>query len=250
MTAIEHVPAEVVALPTRTSPSELAAQASEVREMMKAVLVEDVDYGRIPGTPKPTLFKSGAEWLLRWARFGHRLEKVEVERDQDGQRYGVTYRAVIHALSDPSTVVATCDGYCGYDEPDREEHTNKWGKTVGRSPWNTIIKMAQKRALVGATLQATATSGLFTQDVEDQPSAGESSKADRPQQGAVVFGNCDVCKGRTKNQVDGKYRHDHCKPKVTAEETGEKVDVEHPPPLGDNVDTTPTPYPDPADRPF
>lgn len=34
---------------------------------------------------------------------------------------------------------------------------------------NTLVKMAEKRAHIDATLRATATSGLFTQDVEDQP---------------------------------------------------------------------------------
>lgn len=33
---------------------------------------------------------------------------------------------------------------------------------------NTLVKMAEKRAHIDATLRATATSGLFTQDVEDQ----------------------------------------------------------------------------------
>jgi hypothetical protein len=32
---------------------------------------------------------------------------------------------------------------------------------------NTVLKMAQKRALVGATIAATRSSGIFTQDIED-----------------------------------------------------------------------------------
>jgi hypothetical protein len=35
------------------------------------------------------------------------------------------------------------------------------------SLWNTVLKMAKKRALIDATLSATRSSGLFTQDVED-----------------------------------------------------------------------------------
>ena len=33
--------------------------------------------------------------------------------------------------------------------------------------YNTVLKMAKKRALVDATLTATAASDIFTQDVED-----------------------------------------------------------------------------------
>jgi hypothetical protein len=39
---------------------------------------------------------------------------------------------------------------------------------------NTIFKMAKKRAKIDATLDATATSGLFTQDVEDDPPPPDS----------------------------------------------------------------------------
>lgn len=168
----------------RAPATELQAQSREIRELQRAVLVEGTDFGNIPGTKKPTLFKSGAEWLLKWGRFGHRLDKVDVERDGDGRPYGVTYRCTIHHLLDKDVVVATCDGYAGYDEPDREAHTNKWGKPVARAPWNTIIKMAQKRALVGATLQATSSSGLFSQDMEDyraaDPATGEIQPAKKP----------------------------------------------------------------------
>ncbi len=163
---VVHLPGQV---PQRRAAADLATEADQIREIQRAVLKEGTDFGNIPGTPKPTLFKAGAEWLLKWARFGHRFEVVETERDEQGRRYGVTYRCTVHALDDPSVIIATCDGYCGYDEPDREEHTSRRGKQVPRSPWNTIIKMAQKRALVGATLQATGTSGLFTQDLDDSP---------------------------------------------------------------------------------
>lgn len=50
------------------------------------------------------------------------------------------------------------------------------GQEVGRKPnpdlpdmYNTCLKMAEKRALVEATLTATAASTIFTQDVEDLP---------------------------------------------------------------------------------
>ena len=164
----------------RLTPQELRGQIDAVEELIKtAVLRDRHDYGTIPGTPKPTLFKSGAERLLMWAQFGHRLDVVEVERDDEGRKYGVTYRCSVHSLADGS-VIATCDGYCGYDEPDRDSHQNRWGKQIERSPWNTILKMAQKRALVGAALQATGTSSVFTQDLEDisDATAGAGSRND------------------------------------------------------------------------
>lgn len=208
--------AEIVHLPAqpllRRDVSELAGEADQIREMQRAVLKHDVDYGTIPGTKKPSLYKSGAEWLLKWGRFAHRFEVVEVERDE-GRRYGITYRCLVSALDAPEVVVATCDGYCGYDEPDREAHVNKWGKQVERSPWNTVIKMAQKRALIGATLQATGTSGLFTQDVEDyaQPSDSGSSMASKePEKPAPEPSKCVVCGNNTRRQHEGQFIHAAC----------------------------------------
>jgi hypothetical protein len=47
---------------------------------------------------------------------------------------------------------------------------------------NTLVKMAEKRAYVDATLRATATSGLFTQDIEDMAPA--SAPPEGPQNGS------------------------------------------------------------------
>ena len=45
--------------------------------------------------------------------------------------------------------------------------------------YNTVLKMAQKRALVAAVLTATAASDIFTQDLEDDPAAGDPAAAPR-----------------------------------------------------------------------
>ena len=46
--------------------------------------------------------------------------------------------------------------------------------------FNTVLKMAKKRALVDATLTATAASDLFTQDLEDLPRVPKSAPRSRP----------------------------------------------------------------------
>jgi len=180
------------------APDEASALDRQLRDMMRGVLTDGVDFGVIPGTgSKPTLLKPGAEKLLQWFGFGHSTEKVETERDDAGNRLGVTYRCVItKAMQDGRTVVvASCEGYAGYDE-DRffttaeqarakaEASERRWAAKDGRqpnkakwefaaeyrAPWNSVIKMSQKRALVGAALQATSASTLFTQDLEDNGS--------------------------------------------------------------------------------
>lgn len=51
--------------------------------------------------------------------------------------------------------------------------------------WNTVLKMAKKRAHVDAVITATATSDIFTQDVEDLPNFGTTGQSRRP--GDEVF---------------------------------------------------------------
>jgi predicted RNA-binding Zn-ribbon protein involved in translation (DUF1610 family) len=54
--------------------------------------------------------------------------------------------------------------------------------------WNTVLKMADKRALVAAVLNGTAASDVFTQDVEDQQAAKEQAQQEtRRQEGAAPF---------------------------------------------------------------
>jgi hypothetical protein len=142
-----------LATAARLTPAEAEDRAAWVRAVSKAALTEGVDYGTIPGTAKPTLFKSGAEMLILAAG----LSPSMVRLDDDGyrERVGVTYRCTI--VRPDGTVAAVCDGYAGNDER--------------RAPWNTHVKMAQKRALVGAALNACAASGLFVADLDDEPVA-------------------------------------------------------------------------------
>lgn len=145
--------------------TEAAAMAEQVREMTRAVLRPGVDYMTIPGTKVPSLLKPGAEQLLRWFGLGHAMELVEqinlgpppAQPTADPRRAAIYRCTVTKLLADGRQVtVSSCDGYAGQDEP-------KWAK----APFNTVIKMAQKRALVGATLAACGASSLFTQDMED-----------------------------------------------------------------------------------
>ena len=164
------------------TPDQTRARAQWVRDVTKAALTEGVDYGRIPGTgDKPTLLKPGAEMLILAAGLGFEMDKVD---DAEARaHHGVTYTCTIKRAGD--FTVAQCDGYAGYDEfrfyvgadeAERRERANaaQYKRAARperfveyRAPWNTLVKMAQKRALVGAALNATAASGLFIADLDD-----------------------------------------------------------------------------------
>jgi hypothetical protein len=195
------------ALAART-PAEVKAWAENVQEMRRAVLVEDVDYGVIPGTDRPTLYDAGAQKMAMLAGVGFTVKCIG-STDQ-----GVTYHATV--TRPDGFVLAESDGYAGFDEErfyqsaehlrakaERRERAyaakdrrpvvvSKFAAeafTDYRVPWNTLIKMAQKRARVGAISAALALGGLF--EVADpgedgaDPDTGEIPRPIQPEASAA-----------------------------------------------------------------
>lgn len=209
--------------------AELKAGRERVKKIQEALMVLDVDYGLIPGTPKPTLLKPGAEKLCDFYHLAARIETTFIAGD------GVTapplrYDAVcfLHLGTLDGPVVATGGGTanswerryryrraeltcvaCGKSgallKSKREPEYFCWAKKGGCGQTyqlsdpritgqalgdvenpdphelaNTLLKMSEKRAHVDATLRATATSGLFTQDAEDLPPSGAEPTDEPP----------------------------------------------------------------------
>ena len=199
-TALEVVPTR---LPAHRSPQQLAARLEELKQerglmaaFFKDVMVEGHDYGIIPGTEKPTLFKPGAEKLTEL--YGYAPVVKDVPREVIDYATGFYRCVVTMQLISKQTgeIVAEGVGECNTREGryfyrwvgDRQlppgldkttlvsrERDGKFGKykqyrLENDDPftlWNTVLKMAKKRALVDATLSATRSSGLFSQSLEE-----------------------------------------------------------------------------------
>jgi hypothetical protein len=226
---------------------------NEFVNFSKSILKMDLDYGVIPGTPKPSLYKPGAEKLRLVYGLSSEHDCIEKVVDLDRPYIDYTYRCTIKSRQ--GQILAQCDGSCNSMEPkfgftwktvdklphgvdasklasklsrkkiteydfaiNKSETTgpfarsqaywNKWklaiksgiaskhvvyrsGKeldewvmeetvTLYRIPnpnvvsmKNTIMKMAQKRAFVGAILLATGASEFYTQDIEDMDINGQ-----------------------------------------------------------------------------
>jgi len=143
------------------SSQDVVRQVALIQEIMQAVMRKDEHYGVIPGTPKPTLYKSGAEKLCLTFRLAPNYEIIDkIERDDF-----ITYTVKCN-LTQISTqqFIASGIGSCNSKEI-------KYRHRKG-TPWdlaNVFVKMAEKRAFVAAVLNATAASDIFTQDLEDLP---------------------------------------------------------------------------------
>lgn len=178
------------------------------KEFFREVMQEGVDYGIIPGTDKPTLYKPGAEGLCEFYGLAPTIAAKHEDKVHETGYYAVdiTIRlihrstgyiiaeGVGHANTYESRYrwrwVSERDIPRGINKDDlvSKERDGKYGKFVQyrlenddmHSIWNTVLKMSKKRALVDAVLSATRSSGLFaqTQDELDAYLHGEDPDAE------------------------------------------------------------------------
>lgn len=147
-----------------------------VSKQLKKGKESDGDYAVIEGTKKPSLLKPGAEKLCQL--FGLRVEMHELSPmiDHNGNFAMFTYKAMVFHIRSGEKI-SECIGSCNSREKKYATRT-KWvnnQKTAEETPIydiiNTLMKMAQKRAFVGAVIQATGASDFFTQDIDDKKDA-------------------------------------------------------------------------------
>jgi hypothetical protein len=155
---------------------EIRAGVNLIQEVMKGVMKEKVHFGTIPGTPKPTLYKAGAEKLLSTFRIATEPSIVEDLSNADEIRYRVTVSA--RSCSPPARFLGAAIGECSSSEekyrwrrPVCEEEFNETPEDRRRKVWkkgepkayqqkqvrtnpsdvaNTVLKMAHKRALIAS----------------------------------------------------------------------------------------------------
>lgn len=217
-TAVAIADPPKLAVMPQVQAAELVGRLNVIREAMNTAMQVDVDYGNVPGTSKPTLFKPGAEKLSvlfqldvqvvntkEWGPGDHLTveSKATVFHAPTGQRLGsgegmATTKEKKHAVRKQERVCPQCEqpavikgkeefggGWLCWKKRDgcgakfRDGDPSIEGQEVGtvENPdlpdlWNTVVKMAQKRARVDAVLAVTGASALFTQDVEDSQPDG------------------------------------------------------------------------------
>jgi hypothetical protein len=139
--------------------NEAKSRIAMLQEFIKEMMVPGVDYGLIPNSQKPSLFKSGAEKLTDVFCLSKQFEVVNRIEDWEKVLFHYEIKAT---LINKRTGLIEAEGLGCCNNRER-----KYKSQDGFSIINTILKMAKKRALVDAVLSATRSSGIFTQDIED-----------------------------------------------------------------------------------
>lgn len=187
--------------------ADVKAGVQLIQQVMESVMIKDVHYGTIPGTPKPTLYKAGSEKILTTFRIAAYPKEVDDLSTFDEARY----RVKVHGIHQPTgMLIGVGIGECSSNEvkymwrapvcdeefnetPEDRKHIvwkrgkdgrpNYQQKQVRTNPAdvaNTILKMAKKRAQIDMTLTATAASDVFDQDLEDLPEGMEVGEKKAP----------------------------------------------------------------------
>lgn len=162
----------------------LSNQRSQLRAFIKNELQKDSDYGIIPGVKKESLYKPGAEKLANIFQLGSRIIKSEKQIDLK-ENFAMISITVETFHLPTGKAISQCEGICNSQEKKYKTRKNYSTKppTEEVTPigdiLNTLTKMAQKRAYVGAVIIATGASDFFTMDVEDMPR--EYFQSEQPQ---------------------------------------------------------------------
>ena len=178
----------------------------------EAKLSRNVDFGVIPKTKKPTLFKSGAEKIIMAYQLMCRYS-IESKIEQ----FDAKGNAFFHYL-------VKCSLWKGFAKPDggyqEVEYANGYGSAntaearngynSGVNAANSTLKMAQKRAMVTAALAVSGLSSMFTMDMEDESSVTMSDMTEQKDTDVITsaqrtrMGNIAAQAGMTPQEL-GKW---------------------------------------------
>lgn len=177
------------------SAPEVRDRVNLVQTVMKSVMKKDTHFGTIPYTPKPTLYKAGAEVLCMTFKIAQEYRVEDLSTPSEARyrvtcigRHQITGLALGEGMGECSSMeekyayrAAVCKEE--FDAAPESNKRVKWSKGKnGSSAYsvnqvktnvadlaNTVLKMACKRAMVAMTLNVTAASDIFSQDLEDFP---------------------------------------------------------------------------------
>jgi len=143
------------------------AKINQFQTIVQKTLKQNHDFGVIPGTPKPTLLKPGAEKILMLMGLTSEYEIVEKVQDYEGGFFAFTVKCT---LSKGDTKITEGIGHANTRERRYVSGRNQDPFTLA----NTVLKMAKKRSQVDAVLTVASLSDIFTQDLEDMDLEGAS----------------------------------------------------------------------------
>ena len=232
-------------LPNR---QEVAAGFQSLREFQKACqenMIHGVDYGApFPGSDKDSLLKPGAEKICRLAGVYNEYEVLTNETNYDTGLHAVMIRCTLIEITSGVKVTSGIGSCSSFESRYRyrwvyERQLAEHGLDVyspglvsrtlnGRGgnaytqyrvenrdivdQFNTVDKIAAKRALVDSALGIARLSEIFTQDGDEYrsndtapPANNQPAQRSAPAAGPTNAGECQNCGSKCGRRSDGTY---------------------------------------------
>mgnify|MGYP000957855429 FL=1 len=164
---------------------------TQFQQLVQSQLKQNHDYGIIPGTPKPTLLKPGAEKILMMMGLRSEFEIVDSTRDFEKGFFQYQVRCKLYRGD-----ILITEGLGAANTKER--------KYLKQDPYtidNTVLKIAKKRALIDAVLLVASLSEVFTQDIEDMDLEGNQlpqNEKQRQQQNLTPDSDAVISKAQAK----------------------------------------------------
>lgn len=157
---------------------DILQQKRTIADLMSRVLKDGEHYGIIPGTKKPTLYKAGAEIIA--LTFGiHPEMTIQKTILEDGKHREYEVTCIMKRNSDGMVVgygVGSCSSMESkyrwrtakkFNNETKRQEDEKIENPNIEDMFNTVLKMAKKRAFVDAVITTTGASDFVLQDIED-----------------------------------------------------------------------------------
>jgi len=193
------VPAQAMSL------KEITDRVNLVHNVLDKVMKKGTHYGTVPGCgSKMVLLKPGADVLAMTFRLVPQFKVERIDLDAGHREFDVTCSMfgpsgdlLGQGVGSASTMEKKYRYRWDGEGPKRKRVENEDIADV----YNTVLKIAKKRAHIDATLTVTAAADLFTQDLIDEdepPEPGFRQPTPKPQEAAP---------DPIDNQVEGQVEH-------------------------------------------
>ena len=128
------------------------------------ILNRGTDFGVIPKTKQPSLFKSGAEKVcMSYGLMQRFCIESKIETLEPEAFFAYTVKCDLVKIGTNGTEYVFCSGF---GSANTKEKRNGFNDAFNAA--NSTLKMAQKRALVQAALAVSGLSSMFSQDMENE----------------------------------------------------------------------------------
>ncbi len=141
----------------------------------QTTLKRNTDFGVIPGTKQPSLFKAGAQKIANAFGLLQRFVIESAIEDPTTPVFFYRVRCELVKIAQDGTEYIFTTGHGSANTMERRNGRNSaWDSA------NATLKMAEKRALVAAVLSVSGLSDMFTQDMENEDFMSQTINVENP----------------------------------------------------------------------